>query len=64
MEGEIEMLRAEVENGRKKLEMMGKKLEAKIEEVRKKDEFVQNVVMGKMKEREKGVQGMVGKMEG
>ena len=62
MEGEIEMLRAEVENGRKKLEMMGKKLEAKIEEVRKKDEFVQNVVMGKMKEGEKGVQGVIKKL--
>ena len=57
MEGEIEMLRGEVENGRKKLEMMGKKLETKMEEVRKKDEFVQNVVMGKMKEGDKGVQG-------
>ena len=58
------MLRGEVENGRRKLEMMAKKLEAKIEEVRKKDEFVQNVVMGKMKEEEKGVQGVVEKLEG
>lgn len=58
-------MKSELEGNKKKLETLSKKLEIKIDELGKKDEFMQKVIMNKARKEEKGeTEEILGQLEG